>query len=161
MTNNTMVKSLWLIDTGGVWSAPKSALIRTMEKTGKNPLMVRNEADFAKLLSVLMSKPPFIPRPFLNVVAKQRIENYSLEQGIFKAINVDSVEGRVTGLKTPALIVWGKEDQVISVETADVLQKLMPRSRVIVMPDIGHVPMIENPGQSAEDYLKFRAELGE
>jgi pimeloyl-ACP methyl ester carboxylesterase len=154
------VKSLWLLDTGGVWSAPKSALVETIEKTGKNPLLVRNEDDFAKLLPVVMKKPPFIPRPILNVAAKQRIKNYSVEQRIFKAIEVDSVEGRVTGLKTPALIVWGKEDQVISVETAEVLQKLMPRSKVIVMPGTGHMPMMENPKQSAEDYAKFRAELG-
>lgn len=154
------VRSLWLLDTAGVWSAPKSMVQRTIEKTGENPLMVRSEDDFAKTLSVIMSKPLFIPRPILNVAARQRIKNYSLEERIFKAISIDSVEERATGLKTPTLIVWGKEDQVISVEAAEILHRLMPRSTVIVMPGIGHVPMIENPGQVAEDYLKFRAGLG-
>jgi pimeloyl-ACP methyl ester carboxylesterase len=154
------VKSLWLLDTAGVWSGPKSAMRKAMEKTGKNPLMVSNEDEFVRLLSVIMNKPPFIPRPILNVAARAKMQNYRLEQRIFRDIEADSVEGRAAGLKTPALIVWGGEDRVISVDTAEILHKLMPRSKVIVMPGIGHVPMIEDPRESADDYLKFRAELG-
>jgi hypothetical protein len=32
----------------------------------------------------------------------------------------------------------------------------MPASEVIIMKGLGHLPMIEQPRQSAEDYLKFR-----
>jgi pimeloyl-ACP methyl ester carboxylesterase len=35
----------------------------------------------------------------------------------------------------------------------------MPRSQVIIMPAVGHLPMIERPRQSADDYLRFRAAL--
>jgi pimeloyl-ACP methyl ester carboxylesterase len=35
----------------------------------------------------------------------------------------------------------------------------MPRSEVIIMPGIGHLPMIEKPRKSAKDYLKFRTVL--
>jgi pimeloyl-ACP methyl ester carboxylesterase len=63
------------------------------------------------------------------------------------------------GLKTPTLIVWGDKDRVINPATAEILHKMMPRSEVIIMSGIGHVPMIEQPRKSAEDYLKFRASL--
>ncbi len=155
------VKSLWLLDPSGVWSAPKSAAHTALETTGQNPLLVQKEEDIVKLFQLVMSSPPYIPHPILNVLARQRIKNYTLEQRIFKEITTDSVEQRVAGLDTPALIVWGSEDQVLSVEASKILKKLMPRSQVIVMRNIGHLPMFENPKQSAQDYLRFRASLNQ
>ncbi|MGP8153039.1 MAG: alpha/beta fold hydrolase, partial [Smithella sp.] len=154
------VKSLWLIDPGGICSAPKSEFREIITKTGENPLMARNEDEFAKIFAFVMSDPPFIPKPMLNVMAQERILNYDLEGLIFKEISADSVEKYITGLKTPTLIVWGDKDRVISPATADILHKLMPHSEVIIMKGLGHLPMIEQPRRSAEDYLKFRDGLG-
>ena len=153
------VRSLWLLDPAGIWSAPPSELREIIVKTGENPLMARNEDEFAKIFAFVMADPPFIPRPMLNVMAKERIRNYELEKRILKEIAADSVEKYVTGLKTPTLIVFGDKDRVINPATAEVLHKLMPRSEVIIMPGIGHVPMLEQPHKSAEDYLKFRKVL--
>lgn len=151
------VKSLWLLDTAGIWSAPESELRKVIRETGRNPLMIQNEDDFAGLFPFVMNDPPFIPRPIRDVMARERINNFSLEQKIFAQIAADSVEERVTGLATPALIVWGDRDRTLNVGTAEILHKLMPNSQVIIMPGIGHLPMIERPQQSVEDYLKFRA----
>ena len=152
-------KSLWLLDPGGVWSAPESHARKLIRETGRNPLMARNEDEFARIFAFVMSDPPFIPRPMLDVMAQARIRNFALEGRIFKQTAADSVEQRITGLATPALIVWGDQDRAISVETAGILQKLMPRSQVVIMPGIGHLPMLERPQQSAADYLRFRASL--
>ncbi len=103
-----------------------------------------------------MSEPPFIPRPMLNVMARERINNYDLEKRIFKELSTDSIEEHVAGLKTPTLIVWGDNDRVINMATAGVLNKLMPDSQVIIMPGVGHLPMLEQPEKAADDYLKFR-----
>ena len=65
----------------------------------------------------------------------------------------------MAGLKTPTLIAFGNKDRVINPDTAEVLHKLMPRSEVIIMPGVGHLPMLEQPRKSAEDYLKFRTAL--
>lgn len=153
------VQSLWLLDPAGVWTAPASELRKTVEGTGQNPLLIRTEEDFAQLLPWVMTERPFIPRPILNVMARERIRNVDLERRIFTQIFNDSIEERVRGLTTRSLIVWGDQDRLISVETADILHKLLPNSRVLIMPNIGHVPTIERPKQSADDYLRFRAEL--
>ena len=153
------VKSLWLIDPGGIWSAPKSEFYELITKTGENPLMARNEDEFAKIFAFVMADPPFIPRPMLNVMAQERIRNYDLEKRIMKEISSDSAEKYVTGLTTPTLIVWGDKDRVINPATAEILHKMMPASEVIMMKGLGHLPMLEEPRQSAEDYLKFRDSL--
>jgi len=150
------VKSLWLLDPGGIWSAPASEARKIIEQTGQNPLLVKTTDEFASLLDFAMSKPPYVPRPILNVMAQERIHNYVLEESIFKQIVTDSIEQRVKGLAMPTLIVWGKEDRVINVATADLLHRLMPNSKILLMDGIGHVPMLEAPERSAEDYLQFR-----
>jgi pimeloyl-ACP methyl ester carboxylesterase len=153
------VKSLWLIDAAGVWTAPESELRKRIRETGSNPLMARNEDEFARLVRFVMSDPPFVPRPLLDVLAQERIANFDLEKRIFQQIAADSIESRINGLKTPALIVWGDQDRAIHVATAEVLHRLLPRSQIVIMPGIGHLPMLERPRQSAADYLRFRETL--
>jgi pimeloyl-ACP methyl ester carboxylesterase len=153
----TEVTSLWLLDAGGVWTAPESELQKIVRESGRNPLMAKSEDEYAGIFRFVMSDPPFVPRPLLNVKARERIKNFSLEERIFKQIRSDSVEGRITGMITPTLIMWGANDRAINVATADVLHKLLPNSQVVIMPDIGHLPMLERPRESAEAYLRFRA----
>lgn len=150
------VKSLWLLDPAGLWSAPESELQKIIRETGKNPLLARTEDEFAATFKFVMNDPPYIPRTMLNAMSRGRIRNFDLEQRIFRQIEADSVEQRVAGLGIPALIVWGENDRALSVASAATLHKLLPKSQVIIMPGIGHLPMIENPQRSAGDYLKFQ-----
>lgn len=150
------VESLWLLDPAGIWSAPESELQRIYRETGGNPLIAHDEDEFAAVFDFVMSKPPFVPRPVLDVFARERIANVELEKRIFAEITGDSVEARVRGMKTPALIVWGTEDRAIHVETAHVLHELLPNSEVIIMEGYGHLPMIEAPMRTANDYRAFR-----
>jgi len=151
------VKSLWLISPAGVRSAPESEAGKILRETGRNPLMARSEAEFAQIFEIVMAEPPFVSGPMLDVLARERIRNAALEERIFQQLGGDSVEARVAGLATPALIVWGEQDRALNVAAAGILHKLMPQSKLIVMPGIGHLPMIERPQQSAEDYIGFRA----
>lgn len=153
------VKSLWLLGPAGIWSAPESEVFKIIARTGHNPLMAKNEDEFAQIFSFAMSDPPFIPRPMLDVMAQARIRNYPLEERIFKQISGFHVERIIAGLPTPALIVFGDHDRAIPVATAEVLHKLLPHSQVVIMPGLGHLPMLEQPQQCAEDYLNFRAAL--
>ena len=156
---NDEVKSLWLIDPGGILNAPPSELNEIIAKTGKNPLLAKNEDEFANTFAFVMADHPFIPRPILNVMAQERIRNYDLEGRMSRQLHVESAEKYVKGLKTPTLIVWGDKDRVLNPATADILHNLMPGSEVIIMKGLGHLPMVEQPRLSAEDYLKFREKL--
>ncbi|HEY8023285.1 MAG TPA: alpha/beta hydrolase [Burkholderiaceae bacterium] len=151
------VNSMWLIDAAGIWSAPKSELARLVVEQGRNPLVSKNEAEFDETYAFVMTDPPFIPHPMLNVLAQEPIKNYDLAQKIFKRIALESVESEITGSTIPALITWGDEDRAITVATADILHKLLPRSEVAIIHHAGHLPMVEQPRRCAEDYLRFRA----
>jgi pimeloyl-ACP methyl ester carboxylesterase len=154
------VGSLWLLAPAGVWSAPPSELAKNILRSGRNNLIAKNEDEFAQLFDFVMSDPPYIPRFVKNVVAQEGIINYDLRVRIFEQIkNDNTLEKRVAGLQTPTLIVWGEQDRALNVGTAMVLQKLLPRSQVITLPGVGHLPMIERDRQVADDYIKFRSGL--
>lgn len=153
------VQSLWLLDAAGVWSAPPSELRRKMAESGENPMIVNNEDDFARLVDLVTAKPMLIPRPLLDVLAQERIRNRELEKRIFKQLAEDSVEERIRGLAIPSLVVWGQQDRVLHPGSAGVLQMLLIKSEVIMMPGVGHMPMLEEPEKCALDYLRFRAAL--
>jgi pimeloyl-ACP methyl ester carboxylesterase len=151
------IASLWLLGPAGAWSAPCNEVFDIVEKTGYNPLLARNEEEFAQVFAFTMNDPPFVPRPILDVMAQARIKNYELEKRIFQQISNYSVEGHIAGLRIPSLIVFGDMDSAIPPSTAGILHKLLPDSQVIMMQGIGHLPMIERPRQSAMDYLEFRS----
>ena len=153
------VASLWLLAPAGVWSAPPSEVRKRIAESGRNPMIVNNEEEFAKLVAVVTAAPLPIPRRFLDVLAQERIRNHNLEQHIFKQLAEDSVEHHVRGLATPALIVWGAQDRVLHPGGAGILQQLLARSDAILMPGVGHLPMLEQPEKCAFDYLKFRSTL--
>lgn len=153
------VESLWLLSPAGVWSAPPSELRKKAAQTGDNPLTVENEDEFAELLSIVTVRPLMIPRPILDVLAQERIRNFDLEERIARQLAADSVEERIRGLAILSLVVWGQQDRVLHPGSAGILQMLLIRSEVVMMQNVGHLPMIEAPEASALDYLKFRAGL--
>ena len=157
----TEVKSLWLIDSAGFWSAglPKSLEDATLEN---NPLLINNKEDFYKMYDFVMYKPPYIPKSVKAVFAQERLNNKQLDAKILEQIVTDNVEERagiIAEYKIPTLVVWGDEDQVIKPETVELIKEIIPQAQVIKMPNIGHVPMIEAVKQTADDYKKFRVTL--
>jgi len=150
------VASLWLIDCAGIAEAPPSELARLVRTTGQNPLMITRESDFGAFLDFVMSDPPYIPGAVKDVLARERIANQALEKQVFGQIATDSVSASIRGLATPTLVLWGDEDRALSVGTVPILKTLLPNAQAVVMPHVGHAPMIERPKESAEAYLSFR-----
>lgn len=155
------VKSLWLLDPGGVWSAPESEMMKIIAETGVNPLTAKTESEFRDVFSIVMSEPPFVPGFVLDQMAKKRIANFDLEQNIFDQIRQDNVEERVVGMETPTLLVWGLEDRVLHHGATDVLEKLMKNITTVKMEGIGHLPQLEAPKETAEDLKDFILSLNQ
>ena len=155
------VKSLWLVDSGGFWSAGIHDSLKnaTLEN---NPLLVNNKEDFYDLYDYVMYKPPYIPKSVKAVFAQERLANQELHANILQQIVTDNVEERakvIAKYNIPTLVVWGEKDQVIKPETVNVIKEIIPQAQVIMMPEIGHVPMIEAVKPSADDYKAFREGL--
>ena len=155
------VKSLWLVDSAGFWSAGIHEALAgaTLEN---NPLLINSNEDFYKMYDFVMYKPPYLPKSVKAVFAQERIANKELHAKILEQIVTDNVEERakvIAQYKIPTLVVWGEEDQIIKPETVKLIKEIIPQSEVIMMPEVGHVPMVEALEKTADDYKAFREKL--
>ena len=55
----------------------------------------------------------------------------------------------------PTLIIWGKEDQLISYKNAALFKQDIQNSQILVLDKVGHIPMEEAPNQVAAAILEF------
>ena len=62
---------------------------------------------------------------------------------------------KIKTITQPTLIIWGKEDQLISFNNAALFKQDIRDSRVLVFDKVGHIPMEEAPNQVAKAILEF------
>ncbi len=58
-------------------------------------------------------------------------------------------------LNLPTLILWGKEDRLISPRYAKKFHRDLPNSSLVIYENVGHMPQEEVPGRSARDVRSF------
>ncbi|MDA9373598.1 alpha/beta hydrolase [Flavobacteriaceae bacterium] len=62
---------------------------------------------------------------------------------------------RLKSIVIPTQILWGNEDEWISVDNAKLFSEALPNNRVDIMKETGHLPMEERPYESLELLLNF------
>jgi pimeloyl-ACP methyl ester carboxylesterase len=62
---------------------------------------------------------------------------------------------RMKYIQTPTLIIWGENDFWIPVGDANKFENAIENSKVIIMPETGHIPMEERPKESLRIALDF------
>lgn len=151
------VRGLWLLDPGGLQTAPLSPLFEVVYQGGHNALVVRDRRDFRELMDYCFVRPPWLPGPLARELADRAGRHASRAQAIFEAIRFRStpLEELVEGLDRPTLIVWGQADQVLHPDGLKLLAERMPQARTLLLPGTGHLPMIEKPRETAEAWISF------
>ncbi|MBU6954220.1 alpha/beta fold hydrolase [Hahella sp. HN01] len=151
------VASLVLMDPAGVYDF--SSELETRLQKGENPLIVRKPEDFDALMEFAMEDKPFIPWPITSVLTEKAIAN----TGIYDHIFAELVRERhrydfkqvLLDIRSPTLVLWGKEDRVINYRNAEVFTRQIANSRKMIIDGVGHAPMIEAPEETAEITLVF------
>lgn len=106
--------------------------------------------------SALTQKPPLVQRiikvPFYDVagqdgsVWERRMRDYENARSsadVIKALASYDVRPLLPRWQKPVALVWGAQDQIVSPTNAGGLQAYWPQAEVHLLPDCGHVPMIE------------------
>lgn len=156
------VGSLWLIANSGVDAAPPSEARRQIEAGGPNPLIATTAEAYGDLIAWVMAQPPVIPERMRQVLADRAIAVQALRRHQFGQLydaGAEPLESLMRGLPVPTHLLWGEADRVLHPEGAALLAAVLPQASLTRMPGIGHLPMIEAPQATAEDYLAFRATL--
>jgi abhydrolase domain-containing protein 6 len=150
------VKSLWLLAPAGVMGAEKSETLTLLE-AGENPLVATDMAAFDRLAALCFHKQPYMPAQFKRPLLATAAADAPFNNKIFSEMFVEPValETAVAGLAARTLVVWGDNDRVLHPSALDILRPLLSDAEFILMRDMGHVPMIERPAETAMDFLRF------
>jgi pimeloyl-ACP methyl ester carboxylesterase len=65
------------------------------------------------------------------------------------------IAARIAEIRTPTLVLWGRQDAWIGPANADWFGSHLPNSTVMVLDGLGHMPMLEGPAKSAEAMEAF------
>ncbi|WP_281648415.1 alpha/beta fold hydrolase [Parendozoicomonas sp. Alg238-R29] len=160
------LKSLTLLDNAGIDSPKKSEYFQLLDK-GENPLIAREPGDYAVLIDFVMSEKPFIPWPITAVMERKAIARKEMNDKVFADLmasqeqmgSSDYVNKMLASIETPSLVIWGEEDRVLDVSSIEVMEKYMPNLESVILPGIGHVPMVEAPDQVGDAFRKFTSRL--
>ncbi|MGZ6291914.1 MAG: alpha/beta fold hydrolase [Syntrophales bacterium] len=154
------VLTLALLDTAGAPSPKKSELVMQLEK-GNNPLVGSNAEDFDKLIALVFVKPPTIPASFKKIMVADWIAHAEFNKKIWndvRSASPVSLEPILPLIQAPVLIIWGDQDKVLDVGGVAFLEKYLKNYRTVIIKDVGHCPMIEQPEETAKVYMSFLKE---
>ena len=98
------------------------------------------EIVFTKMLARPRELDPFTTRMLVGGAALARQIGDSIEA----SLDCD-LRGTLRDLAAPLGVVWGEHDETVSIEDAELAQRLRPDTRARFVPGAGHLPMIELP----------------
>ncbi|MGE5405787.1 MAG: alpha/beta fold hydrolase [Candidatus Saccharibacteria bacterium] len=150
------VLSVCLIDAAGVNSPHKSEFLQEVDK-GKNPLLVNSPDDFDRLLSFGFVNKPWMPGSFKKQMGINAYEHKDFNAKIFADLNKDLnvLQPMLNKIEAPVLIMWGEKDRILDVTSVPVFEQGIKNHEQVIYKNVGHMPMLEIPAQSAQDYLQF------
>ncbi len=70
----------------------------------------------------------------------------------------DHLDDQLYRLKAPTLLIWGDSDRVSPLSVAENYRRLIPASRLEVIPQCGHIPALEKPQEFLQHVLHFLSE---
>ncbi len=155
--HSARVKSLWLLAPAGVTTARPSEVLEAIAR-GENPLLVRNEHDFDRIVDLCFVRPPYTPKQFKKVFARRSMKNANAHAELFQQLFGAALpfEDSLQDLPVKTLVTWGERDRILDASGASILHALIPGSELHLMNDTGHVPMMEKPRETAARFLAFQ-----
>jgi len=73
----------------------------------------------------------------------------------FQVKNDINIAPKVRSITQKTLILWGEKDELIPIEKAYQFHEDLPNDTLVILKDVGHVPMEESPNESLKALLSF------
>ncbi len=164
VTHPGLVRSIAFIGSPvGVSSPEPSAMELAIESGRQPPLVVKSEADFHRRMDWLFPNgAPYIPMAIATTWAQEEAARANDNERIWNEVTsskVPMLEALASEISQPTLLLWCREDQIFHVSGREVLRHILRDSRVAEVTNCGHVPMLDKPSESAEEYGKFLTSL--
>jgi pimeloyl-ACP methyl ester carboxylesterase len=144
-----------LIATGAVrtsWRHPRLHALGRIALRAAIPVISASrrlrERAFARVVGDLRTLDAALARELLMGAAQGRATPAAGIEIVYAGLR-----DRLPALTLPALVVWGERDRIVSPRYAEELRDALPDGRALLLPEAGHVPMCEHPGEVAAAVL--------
>ena len=166
------INAMILVDASGLWQWRE----QEQEQENKGPLVFRllRKPWFRSIAAYLDTKAltgqglrsAFHDKSKVTDEMIDLFYNMSMREGTRKATlarfasytpndTKTPTETDMATLSMPTLILWGETDALTPPSNGEHFNRVLPNSKLIVYPEVGHVPMEEIPERSAADVLEF------
>ncbi len=123
-------------------------LVATGARLRVHPMLLEAtslEAAGTEALMSAMYSPEALPQMRDPAARSLRAIDFAVLHGDFAACDGFDVMDRLDGVRQPALVVVGEQDQMTPVKYARYLAENLPRARLEIIPGAGHIVMLEQP----------------
>jgi pimeloyl-ACP methyl ester carboxylesterase len=134
----------WLADALGL----AASVLVPVRRLAAGPLVDRASARALILLGTVHDGASLHPDDVRTIIGSSAAAQ-RLREGIASVAAAD-LRPLLTGLSAPPGLIWGERDLVIPVDGLDAVLSLRPDAPARVIPDTGHVPMLEAPAAFAD-----------
>ena len=139
-------------------SAPTPSDMDEAIAHGHVPLVVTSHDDYEARMDWLFPEEPFVPRPIARFWASSEVSNAESNEVIWNAVAASSVptlEELAPGIVQPTLVLWCEEDRIFHPSGAPILADALPNSTLVIASGCGHLPMLDQPEETARVLLGF------
>ncbi|MGA9060888.1 MAG: alpha/beta hydrolase [Terracidiphilus sp.] len=142
------VQRLMLFDSAGLDVKPRwDTALFTPDTT----------AQLAALDVLLMPRPPAVP-PFVarDIVRLSRENSWVIKRSMASMLTAQDVtDNLLPQLKMPVLLAWGSLDQIVPLDQAQTMHRLIPQSQLDVFDGCGHLAPTECARQMGPKVVEF------
>src|SRR5215470_18386045 len=151
------VDKLVLVDAAGYtakrWGGPE------MTKEALAGLNPSTTEDFKRLFSLILYNKSMLNDQFAETALTNRFkrgDGYTINSFIESILRgEDFLDGKAKSIKTPTLVLWGKDDGLTPLGIGRAFAEDIQGSQLVVIDNCGHVPQIEKPAEFNAALLKF------
>jgi len=127
---------------------------------GKSENISGSRPEFLlKLLNALNLNLPVIVSPSMSgSYSLPFIVNHGEKLRGFVAVapvGIAQIAGKLEGVQLPILAIWGSNDQIVPVQQADLLVKLMPNAQKVMLANAGHACYLRSTDEFHQHLIKF------
>lgn len=159
----TQVETLCLMNACGVASPVLSPFFKALAQQ-RNPFFYSSAAEYAELLDMAVANPRAIPQSIRAVNYRHGLARMDQARKLFADITnpdqtylapAQQVDRLLGQIRQPTLVLWGDRDGIMDPTMANVYSRGLPNNEKIILPNVGHTPMLEQPARVARCYKEF------
>ena len=154
----TEVASLTLIEPFGIRVPAETELDKSLAR-GRNPLLLPAPSAYDGLLRFVTAQPPEMKSKEKESRAAALVQNRAALQEAWAELRegkrANFLDLLLPEIRTRILVLLGGRSRVVHPRTEEAVPILNKEAQAVVLPGVGHWPMVENPEQCAAAILQF------